>query len=196
MRQKIAVAACLLLTSFVCALAGGYLILLAFKEGDCDGGCNSGELLWSVPAILAMSVLLGWVFWLNSQRTWKSLLSVATLLVAVVMLPTAALYAYQLQQKNNLLQKQAELRANQDYSHMLLAVRDISAIGVFAGDRCIFSAVDCDHQPHQIEAICKRQGAVSIAQADWTGFIRLPKEDFLKSATQAVEKFPQSCSRP
>jgi H+/Cl- antiporter ClcA len=63
MNNKIAVAVGVFLGCAVCALAGGYLILLAFKEGDCDGGCNSGELLWSVPAIFMLGLGLGWLLW-------------------------------------------------------------------------------------------------------------------------------------
>jgi hypothetical protein len=196
MKKNAVAAASVLLTSLVCALAGGYLILLAFKEGDCDGGCNSGELLWSVPGIFAVSLALGWVLWRNSQRTWRSVVCIVAILAAGTILPTVAVYAYQLQQKNSLLEQQAELRANQDYSHMLLAMQDIPAVGVYAGERCIFSAVDCEQQPRQIEAICKRQGLVNIAQRDWGGFVRLPKEDFVSPAPAEIQRFPQSCSSP
>jgi hypothetical protein len=196
MSKKIAVAASLLLTSAVCALAAGYLILLAFKEGDCDGGCNSGELLWSVPAILVGSLLLGWTLWRQSKRTGGSLATVIVILAVATMFPVLATYAYKLQQKNNSLEQQAAFRTNQDYSHMLLAVRDIPAANVMAGERCIFSLVDCEQQPHRIEAICKRPGAVSIAQSDWNGLVRLPKEDFPIPVPAEIQRFPLSCTGP
>jgi hypothetical protein len=100
------------------------------------------------------------------------------ILAVAIMSPVLATYAYKLQQKNYSLEQQAALRTNQDHSHMLLAVRDIPAVNVLAGERCIFSEVDCERQPHRIEAICKRQGVVVIAQPDWSGFVRLPREDF------------------
>ena len=196
MSKKIAVAASLLLTSAVCALAAGYLILLAFKEGDCDGGCNTGELLWSVPAIFMVGLGLGWLLWRQSKRTWTSLATVIVILAVAIMFPVLATYAYKLQQKNNSLEQQAALRTNQDHSHMLLAVRDIPAANVMAGERCIFSVIDCEQQPHRIEAVCKRPGAVSIAQSDWNGLVRLPKEDFPIPVPAEIQRFPLSCSGP
>jgi uncharacterized protein (TIGR03382 family) len=196
MSKKIAVAVSLLLTSAVCALVAGFLILLAFKQGDCDGGCNSGELLWSVPAIFTVGLGLGWLLWRRSKGTWRSLATVIVILAVATMLPVLATYAYKLQQKNNSLEQQAALRTNQDYSHMLLAVRDIPAINVMAGERCIFSVIDCEQQPHRIEAICKRPGAVSIAQSDWNGLARLPKEDFPVPVPVEIQRFPLSCTGP
>jgi cytochrome bd-type quinol oxidase subunit 2 len=162
MKQRMVVAGSLLLTSFVLALVGGYLILIAFQEGDCDGGCNSGALLWSIPALFFASLILGGVLWLNSQRTWRSLICVVAMLGVAILVPAVAAYAYQLHQKKQLLEQQALVRTNQDYSHMLIAVRDVPALGVSAGERCIFSVVDCGQLPRRIEALCQHQGMVSI----------------------------------
>lgn len=45
MMKKAMLVAALMLTSLTLALLGGFLIGLSFKKGDCDGGCNSGQLL-------------------------------------------------------------------------------------------------------------------------------------------------------
>lgn len=125
-------------------------------------------------------------------------MGIAAILSVLTLMPTLAACAYRLWQMNQALQQQVAVRASVDYSHMLLAVRDLPSSGSLAGARCAFSAVSCEQPlPRHIEALCDRQGVVSIAESDWSGLMRLPREDFPgMPVPPEVARFPHACGRP
>lgn len=195
MNRRVLVAFPLLLVTSLLGTAGfGYVFLATFKQGDCDGGCNSGTLLLYLLAIFALSVLVSAVVWWRTRRTIRSLLVVAAALLGGFALSAGALYAYQVRQ-SAVGGSASVLRANQDYSHVLVAVRDLPALNIVAGQRCIFSTVDCDAQPPHLAAVCGPQGETLLRQPDWSGFERRPQEDHPVPAPRAVIDFPHSCPR-
>jgi hypothetical protein len=146
------VAALLVLSNLLCAIVGGYFILGAFREGDCDGGCNAGTLLlWTVGLFAAMT-LLSFVLWFRSRRTWRGLGLQVLALGLASLVPLGALHARRHQQDT--AYRAHAVRPSMDYSHVLIARADLPPLGVSAGQRCVFSAIDCERQPAQIEALC------------------------------------------
>ena len=67
--------------------------------------------------------------------------------------------------------------AYQDYSHMIVAVRNVPSLNIVNGQRCIFSTIDCEAQPPRIDAVCGDRGEVAIREPDWPGFERRSQED-------------------
>ena len=193
-RKDLAALPLLILTSLLATAAAGYFILAAFKQGDCDGGCNTGTLLLWVLAIFLASVVISALAWLRSRRTRSSLVAICVAVAGMATVPAAGLYAYRSHQRASTGHAFA-LRANQDYSHVLVAIRDVPSLNVAAGQRCIFSTIDCEAHPPRIHAVCGDQGEVAIREPDWSGFERRPQEDYEIPAPPGVMSYPASCNR-
>lgn len=193
-RKDLAAFPVLIVTSLLAAAAAGYFILGAFKQGDCDGGCNTGTLLLWVLAVFVAAVVVSVFAWLRSRRTRSSLVAICATVAGICAVPAAVLYAYQLHQRTS-AGDVSVLRANQDYSHVLVAIRDVPSLNVAAGQRCIFSTIDCEAQPPRIDAVCGERGEVAIHEPDWSGFERRPQEDFGIPAPPTVRDYPRSCGR-
>jgi len=189
-RRDLASLAQVTMTALVGAAAVGYFVVSAFRQGDCDGSCDVGTLLVWVLAVACGWMVLGGLAWWRSDRTRRSVWSLCAALLALSAVASAALYAYRLQQAGS---GAARLRANQDDSHVLVAVRTVPTLGIATGQRCIFSSVDCEARPPRITAVCEERGSLVIEEPNWGAFERRPQEDFGVPPTRAVSDFPQSC---
>lgn len=174
-----------------CAVVGGYFILGAFRQGDCDGGCNAGTLLLWTLGLFAATTAISSVLWLRSRRTWKQLGLMALSLGLATIVPLGAAFARRQQQETAYHAR--AVRPNMDYSHVLLAQSDIPSMGVSTGQRCVFSTIDCDRRPAEIEALCPPGRVVMIPESDWQRFTRLPQEDFPMPPDKRVSAYPASC---
>jgi hypothetical protein len=184
----------LITTSLLATAAAGYFILAAFKQGDCDGGCNTGTLLLWVLAVFVVAVVVSVLAWLRSRRTRSNLVAICVAVAGLSIVLSGGLYAYRLHHRAS-AGDVAVLRANQDYSHVLVAIRDVPSLNVAAGQRCIFSTIDCHAEPPRIDAVCGDRGEVVIREPDWSGFERRPQEDYGIPASPLVKDYPRSCSR-
>jgi hypothetical protein len=191
-RKNLAAFPLLIATSLLATSAAGYFILGAFKQGDCDGGCNTGTLLLWVLAVFVASAVLSVFAWLRSRRTRSNLVAICAAVVGLSLVSSAGLYAYRLHQRAS-AGDVAVLRANQDYSHVLVAIRDVPSLNIVNGQRCIFSTIDCEAQPPRIDAICGDRGEVAIREPDWPEFERRPQEDYGIPASPLVKDYPRSC---
>lgn len=182
------------LANVTVAPASGYLILGAFRAGDCDGGCNSGAMLAWTGGIAVASTLVAVALWMRSRRTWRDWFAIAAATIALPLLAIGITYAVRLERRTPLAVGTAEVRASLDYSHMLIAVRDLPSLGIVAGQRCAFGSIRCGERPRTIEAVCTGLDVMQIPEADWGALMRLPGEDFPNMPPDvAAAAFPRSC---
>lgn len=183
------------LANVAVAPVSGYMILGAFRAGDCDGGCNSGALLAWTGGIAVAATVLAVVLWLRSQRTWRAWFAIAAVTIVLPLLTIGTTYGLRLDRQAAHARSNAELRASIDYSYMLIALRDLPSLGILAGQRCAFGWIRCDQRPRTIEAVCTGLEVVHIPEADWGALMRLPREDYPNMPRDiAASAFPRSCA--
>lgn len=188
MRRSLTFFLALVFTGVTSCMVGGYFFIRTFQTGDCDGGCNISTLASWVAVALMVFLLAGFTLKQHRAKRGKSPYPALAVLAAVAVTVPGLLY----------LAKSTHtvpLEANQDDSYMLMAERDIPALHITAGQRCIFSTIDCSTQPAHINAVCA-QGPAIVTEPDWPAFKRLPQEDFGIPPPEAVRAFPKSCPRP
>ncbi|WP_152033972.1 hypothetical protein [Paracidovorax avenae] len=172
--------------ALVSCLVGGFFFIRAFQAGDCDGGCNLSTLVSIVAAAFVVFLVVGYFLMkrvaAKGTNPYPALIALSAVVVAV---PGLALLGKE-------LLPAGPLKANQDNSYMLMARRDLPGLGISAGDRCIFSRIDCSAAPARIDAVCT-QGAVALEEPQWSAFDRLPREDFGIPPDSTVQAFPESC---
>ncbi|AVS93400.1 hypothetical protein C8246_18355 [Paracidovorax avenae] len=172
--------------ALVSCLVGGFFFIRAFQAGDCDGGCNLSTLVSIVAAAFVVFLVVGYFLMkrvaAKGTNPYPALIALSAVVVAV---PGLALLGKE-------LLPAGPLKANQDNSYMLMARRGLPGLGISAGDRCIFSRIDCSAAPARIDAVCT-QGAVALEESQWSAFDRLPREDFGIPPDSTVQAFPKSC---
>lgn len=177
----------LLIAAAIASLVSGYFILSAFRSGDCDGGCNTMQLLAVVGCLFVAFTLIGCGLMTRGDGPRRLRTSALVWMACIFVIPSAAMYLW----------KQAHpapLQANQDQSFVLVTEHALPALGVAAGQRCIFSDIRCDTSPPQLRAFCG-SGELVIPESDWPTFKRLPLEDFGVPPSNAISAFPESCAR-
>ncbi|GKS86580.1 hypothetical protein AVMA1855_20530 [Acidovorax sp. SUPP1855] len=188
MRRSIAHLLALVCAAFLSCLAGGFFFVRTFQAGDCDGGCNISALVGAIAGAWIAFLGIGHALMRRQARQGRRpFAALAILSLLTVAIPASLFLGKTL--------RSSPLRANQDNSYMLIAVRDLPALGITTGQRCIFSSVDCSTEPARIDAVCT-QGAVTLKAPQWSAFQRLPNEDFGIAPTSAVQAFPKSCPGP
>ncbi len=187
-RQSITFFLSLLVAGVVSCLVGGYFFIRTFQAGDCDGGCNGSTLVSWVAGAFVAFLLIGYAWKKQRTKRGKNPYSALAALAAITVAIPGLLYLVQGSHPSSLL------KTNQDNSYMLIAEREIPALRIAAGERCIFSTVDCHTNPSHIDAVCT-QGPTTLKASDWPAFKRLPKEDFGIPPTEAVQTFPNACPK-
>jgi hypothetical protein len=144
----------------------------------CGGGedCtqkNLGVLLEIALGEAVLFSIAGCLFKVWRSR-WRFFIGVISFTLITV-LSSYGVYEYKLSKygisSNSFL-------VDQDYSHVVVAMKSIPGLNITEGDRCSLGTAFCDELPKFIEAHCKGK-ALKITENDWPSFKRLPEEDFL-----------------
>jgi hypothetical protein len=125
------------------------------------------------------------ILWSRFARTWKSLFAIAGILSLLTLLPTTAIYGYELHRRYSESTSQPRI-PNVDFSMMAIATKPVnvtaygttSKVQVKAWERCALGVTTCDKRPRTVEAICLGGGqTVLIDEGAWPAFQRIPDED-------------------
>ncbi|KQO13901.1 hypothetical protein ASF11_13740 [Acidovorax sp. Leaf76] len=187
MRVSVRSLARLLIAAAIASLVSGYFILSAFRSGDCDSGCNTMQLLAFIGCLFVAFILIGCGLMTRGDGPRRLRTSAMVWMACVLVIPSAAIFLWKQTQPT-------PLQANQDLSFVIVAEHAVPALGVSAGQRCIFSDIRCDLSPPRLRAFCG-SGELNIAASDWPAFKRLPLEDFGVPPSDAINAFPASCAR-